>query len=154
MKLSTRTELDVPAATLFAAFCDTAHWEAAARWRGAKVRRTDAGSDAVAGATWEVVAKVKGKPRDLRISLNSVTSPTEMAFSGVAKMFSGTATLRVTSLSLRRTRVSVGIEITPNTLPARLMLQSARLAKGRIERRFAERVHAALANLGARLVDR
>ena len=151
MKLSTRYDLDLAASEIFADFCDTKRWERAAILRGASVRRSDQGSTAAEGATWQIVTPIKGKPRDITLTLTKLRHPELLIFNSTAKLLSGEGTIHLTALSPDRTRVSFGLEVTPNTLPARLMLQSARLAKSRIEKRFTARVRAILAEIGERL---
>jgi hypothetical protein len=40
------------------------------------------------------------------------------------------------SLAPRRTRMTMAVEVRPKTLAARLVLQSMKLARGRLQRRF------------------
>jgi len=44
------------------------------------------------------------------------------------------------ALSRARTRLSVGLDVTPRTLAGRLMIQSMKLAKGNLSKRFRLRV--------------
>ena len=48
----------------------------------------------------------------------------------------GTARAELVTLSARRTRMTIVAEVRPKTLAARLILQSMRLAKGRLQRKF------------------
>jgi hypothetical protein len=48
--------------------------------------------------------------------------------------------VELVALSPKTTRVSVAVDITAKSLSARLLLQSLKLAKGNLNRRFARRV--------------
>ncbi len=66
--------------------------------------------------------------------------PNAMRFEAQAQGLDGTMALDLVPLSQRRTRMSVALEIKPKTLSARLMVQSMKLAKTNLTKRFKLRV--------------
>jgi uncharacterized protein YndB with AHSA1/START domain len=151
MKLSARHDIDAPIADVFDALNDTTRWERAALRRGVEVQRKDAHKGLAIGAAWQVRASFRGKPRDVQLTLTTLEKPGRMVFSGDSNLFEGILTLDLIELSARRTRVTAGTEITAKTLAGRIMLQSLKLAKGRLDKRFAERVSATFGEIGTRL---
>ncbi|MGB8813534.1 MAG: SRPBCC family protein [Paracoccaceae bacterium] len=140
MKLSTREDIEAPLASVFDAFADVEGWERAAMRRGAEVARTDKMPGMAVGMGWLVAFSHRGKDRKLAITLDRLERPNRLGFSGNANALDGELTFEFVELSARRTRVSVAMELKPRTLGARLFLQSMKLAKGKIAKRFEQRV--------------
>lgn len=153
MKLSAREDVGAPAAAVFAALRDYEIFERAAARRGAEVQRTGT----AAKPQWAVAFDFRGKRRRLTITQTACVPPERLAFRGGGKLFEGDLVIDVIALSPRRSRVSLALEVRPLTLAARILLQSAQLARGRILRRFqkrttelAQHLEAAAAAAGAR----
>ena len=140
MKLTTRQDIEAPAAFVFAALKDFDAWERAAMRRGADVARTDKLRDIGPGLSWLIKFAYRGKQRQLDLRLTNLEHPTMMAFSGTGASLDGHAGIDLMELAARRTRLSVSLELRPRSIGARLVLQSMRLAKTRLNRRFADRV--------------
>lgn len=139
MKLSTREDIEAPLEHVFAALTDNDRWETAAMRRGADVTRADKLRVTGAGMAWRVKFDYRGKPRDLEIKLTEY-EPLRLVFAGSSVALDGVLTLDLMALAPRRTRVIVATEIKPRTLGARLVLQSLKLAKAKLMRRFEDRV--------------
>ena len=58
--------------------------------------------------------------------------------------------LEFTALAPRRSRMSTLLEIKPRTLGGRLLLQSARLGRAKLDRRYDERIKSFLRDLESR----
>lgn len=138
MKLSAREDIEAPLEQVFAALSDFEVWENAALRRGAEVTRTGRGG--ASGPAWQVAFRYRGKPRQMTIRLTGVDAPHRIGFAAQSANVEGTLTFELFQLSARRTRLTVVTEVRPRTLPARLVIQSIRLAKGRLQRRYADRV--------------
>ena len=151
MKFSTRDDIEAPIQEVFAALADFEYWERAAMRRGAEVSRTDKSGRMAVGAGWDTRFRFRGKDRQLTIELTEMDSPGRLAFAADAKPVSGTMTIDLLELSPRRTRLNVGSEIKPKTLGARLVLQSLKLAKAKMDKRFHNRVSALCKDIEARL---
>lgn len=140
MKFSTREDIDAPIEAVFDMLCDFSAYERAAMRRGAEVRRLDQLSDIGEGMKWDARFKLRGKPRELEIELTSCKRPSELHFESHSKGLQGWTTLDLMALSRTRTRVAVALEVKPISLPARLLIQSFKLAKSSLTKRFKLRV--------------
>lgn len=140
MKLTSRQDIEAPVAFVFEALKDFEGWERAAMRRGADVARTDKLRDVMPGLSWLVKFAYRGKERKLALRLTHLEPPTLLGFSGTGTSLDGLAGIDLLELASRRTRVSVTLDVRPKTIAARVILQSLRLAKARLNRRFTDRV--------------
>ena len=140
MKLTSRQDIEAPVAFVFDALKDFDAWERAALRRGAEVARTDSLRNIVPGLSWMIKFAYRGRQRRLALRLTNLEQPTLLGFSGVGASLDGQAGIDLMELASRRTRLSVTLDIRPRTIGARLVLQSMRVAKTRLNRRFADRV--------------
>ena len=140
MKLSTSEDIEAPLSFVFAAFADVENWERAAMRRGADVVRTDKLQSLGVGMSWKVNFMYRGKPRTVTAKLAELERPSHMVYSGLANSLEATISLDFVELSAKRTRITVGTEMKPLTLGARLFLQSLKLAKTKLTKRYEHRV--------------
>ena len=140
MKLTSRQDIEAPVAFVFDALTEFQAWERAALRRGAEVARTDRLTSTAAGLSWMIKFAYRGKERRLALRLIQMERPSMLGFSGTGASLDGHANIDLMALAGRRTRISVTVEVRARTIGARLILQSLRLTKTRINRRFAERV--------------
>ncbi len=151
MKMNTHHDIIAPIETVFGVLADTKRWERASLRRGMQVTRKDEGAGLVMGATWDVKATFRGKPREVTLVASTVTRPNQIVLAGMSNLFDATISIDLIELSARKTRVSISVETKPNTLAARIMLQSAKFAKSSIQKRFVDRVGKILAELDERI---
>jgi len=140
MRFTTKQDIEAPIAFVFKALSDFDIWERAAMRRGAEVERTDTLTGTGAGMSWKSRFSYRGRPRTLDLQLVTFDAPSQLAFAGQSPTVEGTATVDMMEMSSRRTRIHVVTEVTPRTLAARLFLQSLRLARARVDRKFEQRV--------------
>jgi uncharacterized protein YndB with AHSA1/START domain len=140
MRLTTKQDIEAPAAFVFGVMTDFDTWERAAMRRGAEVTRTDTLRQPGIGMAWRVKFDFRGRSRVLALKFTEVDAGNRLAFTGDAPTVGGDAVVELMELSTRRTRVTVTTEIKPKTLTARLFVQSMKLAKAKIQRRFETRV--------------
>lgn len=150
MRISGREDIGVPAEAVFAILCDFAALEGAARRRGADVQRQDALSEAGAGMIWLVAGRYRGRARSARIVLDAYDPPAGIVLSILGGGFEGRVDLGVVALARNRSRLLADVEIRPRTLGARVVIQSLRLGRPAVMRRF----HARLRELAARVEAR
>jgi len=150
MKLSGRQDIEAPIAFVHRMLSDFDGWERSALRRGAEVSRTDALAVPGPGMEWLVRFDFRAKRRTATLRLEAVDPPTRLRLSGFGANLEGEAAFDLLELGARRTRVHVALEARPRTLAARLFLQSMRLAKARVQRRFDQR----LASVAADIEDR
>ena len=150
MKLTAKTDLEVPAAFVFAALADHQAWEREAVRNGAEVERPEGSPLTGPGASWRIRGHFKGKARKVLVRIEELTPDQRMALSIYSPTIEGSSQIEVMLLSPRRSRLRVDVEIKPKTLAARLFINTLRLAKGRVQARFEKR----LGQMGARIKDR
>lgn len=151
MKFAAKEDVSAPIEQVFDALCDFESFERQAMRRGATLQRTDALTQPGAGMCWQVAFSMRGRKRDLALELVRFESPDEMVFEAKSSGFDGVFSIELIALSRSRTRLSVGLEITPLNLSARLLVQSLKLAKSNLTKRFKVRVADLVRNLEERL---
>ncbi len=139
MKFSTNEDIEAPAEFVFAQLADFHSYERQALRRGADVRRLDDGPYKV-GSKWDVVFNFRGKERKVHANIVEKKPPISLQIASESSGLEGATVLEVVPMSLRRTRISVSIDLKPKTLSARLLLQSLKLAKTNLTNRFKRRV--------------
>lgn len=140
MKFSTRQDVDLTAADLFAAVSDFPRIERILMRRRTEVRRADPAQDCGAGMAWDLAFKLRGKQRSLRLQVIQFDRPERVVFAGRSEPFDPTIDLRVIALSRTRSRLICELELKPRNLRARLMLQTAKLGKAQLDRKFAGQI--------------
>lgn len=150
MKLTAKTDLEVPAAAVFAILIDHSAWEREAIRNGIEIERP-AGSPATGvGAEWRIRGHFRGKARKIQLRIDEMTPGQRMAIGIDSPSVEGVTRLEVMVLSPRRSRLRVDLEVKPKTLAARLFINTMRLAKGRAQARFEK----GLNRLGSRIKER
>ena len=149
MRFSAKQDIEAPLDFVYKTMTDFEAWERSAMRRGAEVERTDRLTHIGPGMTWLARFSYRGKVRvfDLRLVM---IEPQALAFTAQSQMVECAAKLDLMEMSSRRTRVHVVVEVSPRTLAARLFLQSLRLARARIDRKFEQRVAQLAANIEGR----
>ena len=150
MKLSGRTDIGAPVAFVFAALSDFESWERSAMRRGADVNRTDKLRVPGVGMTWQARFAWRGRERQLQVRLKKLEPQTAMALDFDGPSVEGTLNIELVELAAKRTRLLMQVEAKPRTLAARLFVQSMRLAKGRVQRRYDARLTSIARDIEAR----
>lgn len=140
MKFSAREDVAAPIDRVFAALNDFDTFERQAMRRGAEVQRLDPMTQTGVGMRWKVYFKMRGRRREMDLELTRYDAPNEMVFDINSTGISGTFTVELLALSRSRTRMALALDITPLTLSARLFVQSLKLAKISLTKRFKLRV--------------
>ena len=150
MKLAAKYDVEAPAAYVFAQLADFEGWERAAMRRGADVTRLDTLRTVGPGMTWDCQFNYRSKDRRAVIRLDAISPVSALVLSSKSAPVDAVLQIEILDLAARRTRVEVRLEVKPNTLTARIYVQSLRLARSRVERSFAQRV----AQLAVEIEDR
>ncbi len=140
MKFSSKEDIEAPIAFVFDAITDFDALERQALRRGADVQRTDKLDKTGAGMSWKASFPFRGKDRKAVAKLVSYDAPNGVGFVSETGGLHGSVKVDLVQLSPRRTRISVELDLNPNSMSARLLLQSLRLAKTNLMRRFKKRV--------------
>lgn len=140
MKLTTRQDIEAPLAQVWATLTDFEAWERAAMRRGADMGRTDNLRSLAPGMTWSARFLYRGKERNIIIALTKAEAPHRLAFKAGSAAFDADLQIELMEMAAKRTRMHVATDVHPQTLGARLFLQSLRLARTRVEARFQNRI--------------
>lgn len=140
MKFSTNEDIEAPIDAVFEMFCDFESFERSAMRRGAEVQRVDQLRVPGVGMTWRAAFDLRGKRRQLELEMVTFERPTEIVLESTSPGMLSTTRFDLIALSRSRTRVKVELEVKPLSLPARLLVQSLKLAKTSLTKKFKLRV--------------
>lgn len=142
MKFSNRVDVAAPVDFVFDQLADFSAFERAALRKGISLQRLDALEAPGAGMSWDIGFRMRGRQRRLIADIRRYERPEWLEYEGTSQGFHLILTLQLMALAKGRTRLSTGFEVKPRTLGARLLVQSAKLGRGNLERRYDERVKA------------
>ncbi|MCB2115780.1 MAG: SRPBCC family protein [Rhodobacteraceae bacterium] len=140
MKFSHRVDIGAPDEAVFRALTDFTAFERAAMRRGAEVIRSSPGAAITQGTSWSLRFSYRGKMRRLVCSLDRLTPQSGFLCRLESTGFDGTLSADIIPLSKARSRLTVQLELKPQSFKARLLLQSARLNRAAYARKFETRV--------------
>ena len=149
MKFSTREDIDAPVETVFEAVTDFDGFERQILRRGIDLTRDESCPPDVTGARWNARIEWRGRAQDLEAELVSIEANEGYAIESRTGGIICMGVIDLVSLSKARTRMFVSLDLKPTTLSSRLFIQSLRLAKGSLNRRFKARVADFAAGVGA-----
>ena len=150
MKFKAKEDLEAPIGKVFDMLTDFESHERSALRRGIEIRRNDRLMAPGVGATWEAGFKFRGKARKAALEVVEFDQPNEIVVLAKMQGMETRVEFVLVSLSKTRTRLSIVAELKPKTLSARLLVQSFKLARGNIVKKFDER----LADWGRTMEDR
>lgn len=140
MKFSTRVDSDMPADQLFTAITDFDALERLMVGRGASVQRIKPAEEPGIAMGWKIGFDWRGKARQMRLAVVRFDRPEQVAMTGRSEALELFVNATVVALSRAKSRLIFETEIRPRTMRARLMLQTAKLGKSQLDRRYARRV--------------
>lgn len=139
MEFSTREDIEAPLDRVFAHASNFEQLERQVMRHGVEVTRLT--PDGVApmpdgGKSWMARFRYRGKARSAKVDLTRCDPPNSMVYTTTAGGLTALTTVEFVALSRTRTRIGINIDLQPQTLSARLLVQSLKLARGTIEKRF------------------
>lgn len=140
MKLTAKTDLDAPIGFVYECLLDHPHWEHQAAERGIDVERPAEMPMSGVGAGWLVRLPYRGKLVKMLLRLVEVRKDESLGFELESNTIEGGFVISVMALSPRRTRLHMQLDVRPRTLAARVVLNTMRLAKGRVQARLDMRI--------------
>lgn len=140
MKLTAREDIAAPMEHVFEAVTDIAALERAALRRGIDVVRVDGGGPPGVGSAWDLRFDYRGARRRARTEITGWNPGEQVLFMAEGEGVRAMGEIDLTALAKARTRLVVGLDLRPETLRARLLLQSFRLARTALLARFRDRV--------------
>ncbi|WP_163848604.1 SRPBCC family protein [Pseudooceanicola aestuarii] len=150
MKIAGKQDIAAPTAEVYAAVTDFEFFERSAIRRGARICRVEGDGHVARGTCWDTAFDLRGRTREMRLSVTDVVPAEKLAMLGESDGLKGHVLIDVVPLSPRRTRLRVELDLKPQTLSTRLLVQSLKLARGNIETRLSNR----LAEFGAMIENR
>lgn len=140
MKLSTREDIEAPLDRVYAAVTDFEAFERQMLRRGIEISRDEETPPTAPGATWAASLSWRGRPQRIEAELVSVEPGQGYAIESHSGGLICLGVVDLVQLSRTRTRLFISLDLRATTLSSRLLIQSLRLAKRTIERRFKARV--------------
>ncbi len=153
MIFTAKEDIEAPLERVFAQLTDFATLERQALRRGGEIKRLDRLPMAERGAMWEIRFPYRGKRRELQAEITKFDPATGYVARLASPGLSGEWEVELISLARNRTRMSVRLSIRPETLGARLAIQTARLAKPQLSRAFANRMADYAKSVGPNAAD-
>jgi len=140
MKFSTNEDIEAPVDQVFEMLSDFESFERSAMRRGAEVQRIDRLAVPGIGMTWQTTFELRGKRRGMELEMVTYDRPNEIVLESTSPGMLGTTSFELIALSRSRTRVKVELEVKPLNLSSRLLVQSLKLAKNSLSKKFKLRV--------------
>lgn len=148
MKFSTRIDAEMSASQLFDKVNDFNRLEQLLIQRGASVSRIDPADEPGTGMGWNIAFDWRGRERTLRLEVVRYDRPERVTMTGLSEALELSIDSTVIALSQTRSRLVYEADIRPRNMRARLMLQTAKLGKARLDRRFETRIKELVGELG------
>lgn len=139
MKFSTREDIEAPIDYVFVQVSDFQAYERRAIRQGADVVRRGDGP-VTQGALWDIGFQFRGRDRKVAAELTQFETPHGLTINSASDGLNAVTEVELVALSQTRTRVLVRFEMRAKTFTARLLLQSMKLAKAKMTKRFSARV--------------
>lgn len=140
MQLSAVEDIAAPIEQVFEQLTEFDAIERQALRRGVDVRRQFVGDSPKNGEGWSARFRFRGKDREAKITVAEIDAPTFLRFFGISGGLETNTDIELVALSRSRTRVNVTVQFVPKTLSARLLVQSFKLARGTLSKRFRVRM--------------
>lgn len=149
MKFSSRIDFDIPAANLFDIMGDFSRSERVLAARGVAVRRIDPAQDPGTGLGWVVDFNWRGQRRSVRLDVTRFDRPSHITLEGCSDQFDIAIDMTVVALSRVKSRLLFETQVRPRSMRARLLLQTAKLGRSELERKYDGRIADFVAHLRA-----
>jgi hypothetical protein len=136
---------------VFACMSDLVFYERKALDAGLAVRRLDKLPAPAPGMQWEVPFRARGRDRVAEIELVKLDAPMRMRFEGRVQGLLFEADMDCRVLDADATEVTVTTKLRAKSITAKVLLQSMKLARTTLNKRYRKRVRKALRDLEGRV---
>ena len=150
MKFRETLDVNVPAEFAFSELSDHETIERLAMQRGVAIRRTDRLSKPGPGMSWRADWEWGGRKRRTNITLTRREPPKRIVVETETAGVAGRLETEVVPMTAESCRLIIESEVRAVTFAAKVVLQTIKLARGRIERAVGERIGQLSARLEAR----
>ncbi|MCY1126363.1 hypothetical protein OU426_05795 [Frigidibacter sp. RF13] len=151
MRLTSKTDIDATPEALFAAMTDLDWIEGLARRGGVRLERLSGTGPVARGSSWQAGLRLRGKDRTIVSQIEAHEPPRRLLLAGDTVSFSFLVEPTLIPLSRQMTRVALAIEIKPLTFGARIMIQTLKIGKSRLQQRLDRRLEMAARMLKERV---
>jgi len=138
MRFATDEVIPQPATEVYARLADFASVEAALAARGIAVRRIP-GTEGPEPA-WAAEVPFRGKPRPIEIAVSRMTPPLALDYRLAGGFLLSDLRFGLQPLAGESTRLDVTLDVRPEGLSGRMLLQSLKLLRPTLVKRFRKRV--------------
>ncbi|WP_045387412.1 SRPBCC family protein [Falsirhodobacter sp. alg1] len=139
MKFTSKGDMIAPPSFVFAKMSDFEGWEAAVRKRNTTVTRSPGPIDV--GTVWDTRFRLRGRVRDMKVTLVDVQPERQIHLTIADPSLNVDILLDLVALAGDKSRLVTTIELQPRNLTARLLIQSLRLARAKIQGQLDQRIH-------------
>ncbi|MBI6630331.1 SRPBCC family protein [Pontibaca salina] len=136
MRFSSREDIDASVNRVFRMLADFETYERFAMRRGIEVCRVDPAAPEGVGLAWDVRYHLRGRDRDARLDLVECDPLDGLRVISTSEGVDATMQINLLALSRRRTRMAVSLKLVPTTFSARVFVQSLKVAKSSLSKRF------------------
>ncbi|WP_039017058.1 SRPBCC family protein [Halocynthiibacter namhaensis] len=140
MKFTAKSDTDAPVEEVFRQCSDFAAFETHALQRGVQVSYRTQLKQPGAERGWDLRLKLRGRPRDIEIELVGYEAPNRLIFVADGGGVVSDIVIDVVELARQRSRLHLSVDLRPQSMGGRILIQSLKLAKGTLKRRLDKRV--------------
>lgn len=138
MKITSKCDVGASPDFVFARMSDYEGWERAIARRNTTLVRSP--GPIRPGTTWNTKFRLKGRDRDMLLTLLSETPGRQVHVTLADTSLDVDIIADVVEVAPQGSRMAVSLELRPRNLAARLLIQSLRLAKGKVQGQLDQRV--------------
>lgn len=139
MKFVATEDIAAPQDRVWAEVTDFDRFEQMVAARARSITRQPPGP-VTPSTTWTGKAKIRGRLREVEMKVARLDAPRVMAMTGGTEGMEVDVEAVLAPLDAQRTRLTVTTELRARTLAARLLLQTAKLARKTLAKRFKQGV--------------
>ncbi|HHL21402.1 MAG TPA: SRPBCC family protein [Aliiroseovarius sp.] len=150
MQLKAREDIEAPIDDVFRAVTDFDRFERVLLRRGAEIVRVDDLAAAGPGMRWAIDFDMRGKRRRADLEVTEFVAPERLCAIGRGPGVTVHMEAQLIALSRHRTRLETRTRLEPGSFSGKMLLQSLRLARGKIMKRYRR----AVADFATRIEDR
>ena len=140
MKFSKSEDVEMDQDALFAKVSNFSMFERLIIRRGVEIERVAGTPENAVGMSWDSEFTFRGKKRSARIEITEYDAPNLIKFRAQSTNIEVRFEIDLTALSAKRTRMAVTSVLDPKSLSARLFVQSMKLGRSKLNKRYAQRV--------------
>lgn len=140
MKFSSREDIEAPIQTVYETMTDFDRFERQLLRRGVDITRDDTIPTTDVGAKWLARFKWRGRSHDVDAEIVSIEPSVGYSIESRSGGIVCMGVIDLVALSTTRTRLFASLDLKPTTLSSRLFIQSMKLGKSALSKKFKARV--------------